>query len=359
MVNRGLPPETADLLCTDFLMKATSNWPPSANCPYESLFPPFQETRSFLMMKAGKSVIYSYKDSMNSTASPSPTARTVRDGFEVLLLRSCEVELAVVPELGAKVVSLRNLNTGREWMYFPGEKPSLFKNEPGDDFARSPLVGWDECLPSISPCHWQGRSLPDHGEVWSAAWKLNEEAWKQGIIETSVRLPVSPLLFCRRLELRGGRLHVDYQLTNLGNRTEEFIWAMHPLLALHEGDRLVLSPEIRGHLGQHSWIDTLDFCRNVISCAKVFAGPLKQGNVAVYNPMTGDKLSVGWDASDCDTLGLWLTRGGWHGHHHLALEPANGAPDSLAVAATEWKRCCYLEPHSQRSWSVQITVEPA
>ena len=359
MVSRGLAPETADLLCTDFLMKATSNWESSANYPYESLFPPFEKRSPFLMMKAGKSVIYSYKDRMSSTASPSPTARAVRDGFEVLLLRNSDLELAVVPELGAKVVSLRNLNTGREWMYFPGEKPRLFKNEPGDDFARSPLVGWDECLPTISPCNWQGRSLPDHGEVWSAAWELNEEAWKQGIIETSVRLPVSPFLFRRSLELRGSCLHIDYQLTNLGNRTEEFIWAMHPLLALHEGDRLVLSPEIRQHLGQNSWLDTLDFSGNGLSCAKVFAGPLEQCNAAVYNPITGDKLNFRWDAGDCDTLGLWLTRGGWHGHHHLALEPASGAPDSLTVAATEWKRCCSLEPLAKRSWSVQVTLEPA
>ena len=134
---------------------------------------------------------------------------------------------------------------------------------------------------------------------------------------------------------------------------------MHPLLALHDGDRLLLSPEIRNHLSEHPWIDTLDFSGNGLSCAKVFAGPLKHGNAAVFNPNTGDKLTFDWETMDCDTLGLWLTRGGWNGHHHLALEPSNGAPDSLAVAASEWKRCCYLEPLGQKRWSVRITIEPA
>src|ERR1700760_3089700 len=94
--------------------------------------------------------------------------RTVWNGFDVCRLCNSAVEVVVVPELGAKVVSLKNLSTGREWMYHsPGGQAKLFRNQLGDDFARSPLIGWDECLPTISPCTWRGRSLPDHGEAWS------------------------------------------------------------------------------------------------------------------------------------------------------------------------------------------------
>ena len=88
-------------------------------------------------------------------------------GFAVYGLRSPSTEIRVAPELGAKILSLKNLETGREWMWRPPGLSRLFRNEPGDPFERSTLVGADECLPTVAPCRWKGLDLPDHGEVWS------------------------------------------------------------------------------------------------------------------------------------------------------------------------------------------------
>ena len=87
--------------------------------------------------------------------------------FEVYVLQNESLEISLVPDLGAKVISLVNRWTGREWMSCPTGGPKLFRNERADDFAASTLVGWDECLPTIAPCVFKGRSLPDHGEVWN------------------------------------------------------------------------------------------------------------------------------------------------------------------------------------------------
>jgi hypothetical protein len=118
----------------------------------------------------------------------------------------------------------------------------------------------------------------------------------------------------------------------------------------------VLSPEIRGHLDQR-WIDSLEFSAAASLCDKAYAGPLRAGEAEIRNSI--DRLIFTWDANHCDTLGIWLTRGGWNGHHHIALEPANGAPDSLAVAAGEWKRCGVVPAFGRKSWSVKIRVLPA
>jgi galactose mutarotase-like enzyme len=285
----------------------------------------------------------------------SPVAeRVIWNGFGARILRSAVLEVVVVPDLGAKVVSLKNLCTGREWMYHPNNSPNLFRNQPDDDFARSPLTGWDECLPTIAPCTWRGRSLPDHGEVWNTAWQLDEAAWKRGVIKTSVKLPISPFEFTRAIEIQNDALHVNYHLLNLSGEPQEFLWAMHPLLALQTGDRLALSHEIRQHLGQQSWLDSLDFEKNVSSCVKAFAGPLQQGHAEIFNPVSDDSLTFKWDVADCNTLGIWLTRGGWNGHHHVALEPTNGAPDSLAVAAGERNNCGVLVPFGKKEWRIQI-----
>src|SRR6266581_8029679 len=91
-------------------------------------------------------------------SSPQPGERrslrnhyTVRreQGFEIFILSNQEIELAVVPELGARIISLKDLRTGREWLWHPAGRRKLFRNRTGDNFASSPLVGLDECLPTI------------------------------------------------------------------------------------------------------------------------------------------------------------------------------------------------------------------
>lgn len=285
----------------------------------------------------------------------SPVAEhVIWGGFHARILRNAALQIVVIPDLGAKIVSLKNLCSGREWMYNPNGSPNLFRNRPDDDFARSPLIGWDECLPTIAPCTWRGRALPDHGEVWNTAWRLDEAACERGMIKTSVKLPISPFEFTRSIEIQNDTLHVNYHLLNLSGDRQEFLWAMHPLLALQTGDRLALSPDIRQCLGEQPWLDSLDFEEKDSTCIKVFASPLQQGRAEIFNPVSNDSLIFKWDVADCNTLGIWLTRGGWNGHHHLALEPTNGAPDSLAVAAGKPDNCGVLVPFGKKEWRIQI-----
>src|SRR5690242_16142349 len=117
-------------------------------------------------------------------ASTNNPAVRNEQGFEVYVLNNRQLEVAVVPELGAKIISLKNLRSGREWMWHPPGELELFYNSPGDNFSSSPLVGMDECLPTIEPCVWRGRELPDHGEVWSAVWNIDEEARQKGMLKT-------------------------------------------------------------------------------------------------------------------------------------------------------------------------------
>ena len=282
---------------------------------------------------------------------------SLRDGFALFKLQNSALELVMAPGLGAKIISLRNLRTGREWMWQPAAGLKLFPSRLGEDFSRGALGGWDECLPTIAACSWQGRALPDHGEVWTVAWEFDLEAWKQGRLKTSVRLPVSPFQFTRAIELRGNVVAVHYVLGNLSAAPQAFLWAAHPLLALHDGDRLELTDETRRLLDGDGWIETLNLADRSPACAKLYAGPLREGRAAVVNSHTGDRLTFEWDIAGGDTLGLWLTRGGWNGHHHLALEPATGAPDSLATA-NESKRCAVIAPGVTKHWDLQLRIEP-
>jgi len=290
------------------------------------------------------------------TTTPTQTTRTFRrseQGFEVFGLRNEAVELEVVPALGAKIISLRNLVTGYEWMWRPPAGMKLFRNQLGDDFAASTMTGWDECLPTIAPCVWKGRKLPDHGEVWSVPWAI--KAFDHGELRTSVTLAVSPLQFERTIKLQSNEVRLDYQLENLSNEPEEFLWAMHPLLPVHDNIQLNLTEETRNLLTREQWIDGLTFSADKPGSVKTYAAPLREGRASVVNTAAPDRLQFEWDTTRNNTLGLWLTRGGWNGYHHVALEPANGAADSL-TDATKVGRHGLLAPKEKQSWQVKLCV---
>lgn len=276
-------------------------------------------------------------------------------GFAVYMLGNEDVDLAVVPELGAKIVSLKNLRTQREWLWHPNENLRLFKNRSHDDFSTSPLVGIDECLPTISACSWRGQDLPDHGEVWNQPWQVDATAWQNGVLETSIELKFLPLLFKRTITLHGNQVRVDYRLSNLSGAEQNFIWAIHPLLRLVAGDELDLPVSTRQLLNGQDWINALASAIPEKGCAKVFASPINEGRVAIKNKFQGDRLEFVWESSENDTLGLWLTRGGWHGHHHFAMEPTNANDDSLVVAAGR-KKCGTIAGNSTLAWQLSLRV---
>ena len=290
-----------------------------------------------------------------TSAQTTKTFRRSEQGFDVFGLRNEAVELALVPELGAKVILLRNLVTGYEWMWHPPTGMKLFRNQLGDDFAASTMTGWDECLPTIAPCDWKGRKLPDHGEVWSVPWKIDLEAFGRGVLKTSVKLAVSPFHFERSIALHGNEIRLDYQLENLSNEPEEFLWAMHPLLPVNDHIQLDLTEETENLLAGEQWIDGLKFNTDKPSCVKTYAGPLREGRASVMNIAARDRLQFEWDTDRNNTLGLWLTRGGWNGYHHVALEPANGAADALTDAVKAGQGGL-LAPQEKRSWQVKLRV---
>jgi hypothetical protein len=277
--------------------------------------------------------------------------------FELYVMGNDRVEVSTVPQLGAKIISLKNLRTGREWMWHPEAGLKLFRNDPRDGFSASPLVGMDECLPTIAACKWKNRSLTDHGEVWYRPWSVDHAAWDSGFLKTSVRLALLPFDFERALELRENEVRLSYRLYNRSERPEQFLWAMHPLLRLRSGDALVLPAATRSLLKGENWIDALDLAIPGGGCSKLFARPLGEGFAGIHNRNTADCLEFEWSPAQNNTLGLWRSCGGWHGHEHFAIEPTNADGDSLDQAAGQ-KRCGVLVASETATWQIRLRVGP-
>ena len=297
-------------------------------------------------------------------------------GFATVGLQGRRAALAMVPELGGRIISLKSARTGREWCWHRPRPDGLWASDPGDDFGAGPQAGIDESVPTVAACAVQGRNLPDHGEVWFQEWRLDPEALAEGELRASMALTVSPLVFTRGIRLDPeGDFRFEYALRNTGSRPEPYLWCIHPLLALAPGDRLELPAEVaslrlNGGLGapiamgdRWSWPEPfpgirLDACEvpgMPGGCLKGFAGPLATGRAAVVNDASGDRLEWRWDPAELPWLGLWLNRG-HAGYHHVALEPGNGAPDSLAEAVEGWHAHGTIQPRATVRWSLSLMI---
>ncbi len=298
-------------------------------------------------------------------------------GFALARLSNASVSITVVPALGAKLLSLCSLLTGREWLWRPADDDHLFASQWGDDFVSGTLTGADECLPTIGACRVGGRTLPDHGEVWSQPWTLDEPALERGVIRTSIRLKGSPLWFAREVRLEGPAVTLDYTLRNESAVDEPFLWALHPLLTFCVGDRLSLPEEVRTVRVESarqpeapkgtrwSWprpgpgVDLSDLrLGGSTAFAKFFAGPLTTGVATITNSHTGDGLRFRWSSQENPYVGIWLTRGGWRGAHHPAIEPTNAPFDTLSDALREPNPALFIESGKTRRWRVVLDVGP-
>ncbi len=287
-------------------------------------------------------------------------------GLATCVLRDAFAEVRVVPALGGKITSLRRLRSGREWLWSAPDGRGLHGNRVGDAFEHGTLAGIDDCLPTVGPCRLGAATLPDHGEVWSRACAVDAAAWQgRGELRTTLTLGTLPLRFERRLCLRDGLLILAYRLVNLSSAPQPWLWALHPLFAWQPGDRIELPAEVRtarvesqralGLPSVCAWpapASGFDLARMSAPttapwCLKLFTGPLHEGHASVVNEHTGDRLTIRFDVQENPYLGIWLTRGGWNGFEHFALEPTNQAADIPAADP-------FIGAGETRDWQVSL-----
>jgi len=291
-----------------------------------------------------------------------------------LELSSSELSIQVVPSLGGKILSFVDRSTGTDWMWAPPDGRGLFRNALTDPFAQSTLVGADECFPTVAACNWRGRCLPDHGELWAVPWQVLEHS--AGSLELEVQAPISPFRIRRRIDLAGRTAHFSYTVTNIGELPEHFLWAFHPLLKFEPGDFLEIpaksariDSQINTPFGSRGAgitlpepsagvrLDRMNFGQLGPAAVKYFTDDLEEGRAALVRPALGRRLVFKFDRAQLDTVGVWINAGGWAGYRHVAIEPTNGAPDPLDVAA-EWNRCRRLSPGQVCTWWMTLSLEP-
>jgi hypothetical protein len=262
----------------------------------------------------------------------------------MITLDNGHIALTLDPDFGARITSLMDLSSGRQWLV-PGTCVG------GDTYLGEQARGWDECFPTIAPCDdatWG--PLRDHGELWGRVWHHDGA--------TSVYIDPR-FTFARNLHLQGATLTAAYHITNKTAQPLPYLWSQHCLLATTPADRITIDATGRWQADSTAFDWPHHPARDLSIVDTTDAGFAQKSygearSAAIIGPDGGIRFD--WSGA----FGLWLDYGGWptgNPMHQVALEPTTAPADDLA-SATRMGRAATLPPQSSHYWTVRISLTP-
>ena len=283
----------------------------------------------------------------------------------MIYLEAEGIALTMMPERGGKITSLFDTDHDREWL----ERSDHVLVGPADvekSFDEGDMCGWDEMLPTISPCHYPGADLEllDHGELWRVAWDVTQQS--SNAVSTRAQGHTLPYLFERTLTLDTRSLRVEYRVSTNGVDDLTFLWAAHPLFSLQPGTRMVVDSGSRSFDLLHddgsrtlvSWPQIGVVISDVADVGlgqKFFARAQKEHVAVSLTDADGTRVNLGWRSSEIPWLGIWMDNCSLSRRPVAAIEATNGPDDSLeasTLAGQSWT----VSPGFDRQWSVELNT---
>jgi len=311
--------------------------------------------------------------------------RFIVDGFDAIHADTGALALTLLPELGGKISRLRDMRSGRAWLW---RNPRLaYQRMPhGSSYVlHADSGGWDECFPTVGACPVRRQetdvTLTDHGELWYQPWQhqLYERAGAV-TLAGSVMGRQFPYELARDITVPpdGAEVQLRYRLCHRGDKPFPYLWSSHPLLNVQDGTTLEVPGVSRAMVAEvHGrddirvndaigWpLDSNDgayhFASNRGWAVKLFADLGAEGVMRLTDPQRGERLELRVSPREVPQVGIWINSGGWappgkRPYDNLALEPCIGAPDRLDLALTQTRLASILLPGTERVWSVTVTL---
>lgn len=290
------------------------------------------------------------------------------NGCRVLRLENESLLVDVLPECGGKIYRLIDKTIGRDYLWkHPRIKPRILPNASNydDNFSG----GWDVLFPSAAPGEHEGEAYPDHGEYWTqpCAYRIDRDVDSLQLHLTADG-SVTPTRLERTITLHrdSTKLEIQYRIEHLGRHGFDFVWSLHPALAVKPGDRLMIPAEKglvaepdSGRLplqpAEFTWptVPTRDGgdadfsiipeSTDTPGFEMLYLTQLAGGWYALHAPESRSGFGLSFDRNVFDTLWLFQSFGGWRGLHVAVVEPCTGYPYDLSEAR-ENGRIARLEP---------------
>ena len=300
-------------------------------------------------------------------------------GMETIILENNCLKAVILPELGAKMLHLVHKPSDTEMLWL---NPSLTPHALpcGSSYDDNFFGGWDELFPNDEPVKIDGKKYPDHGELWCRPWEY--------IIEERTDTHATVYLWCfgsvsatridKWITVTADRpvLKFRHKVTNLGDKPLDFLWKLHPALAISPDHRIDLpqctmlrgDEEFSDLVGEEkfSWSTckgkhggTVDL-RKVPppeSCSKEFlyGTDLADGWCAMTD--TARKVGFGLVFPKDIFTSVWLfsSYGGWRGNYVAILEPCTAYPFDLQEAISNGT-CAHLDGHSELECEIEAVL---
>lgn len=311
-----------------------------------------------------------------------------KHGLTHLVVENELIKAVFLPRIGSKMISLVNKKSGTEFLLENQDESKVYKPAfHGADYSKFDASGFDECFPTIEAAelmieNGEGKtrkiSFPDHGELWSKEWHY--EIRGDSILFSTEGVNADYLI-TKNITPRENRLIVDYTLTNKSGFFLNYIWSGHPLLAVEEGDRIIMpagterlflnwtSDKSIGSFGKYIKISGSDSSdadffkiKNAADgiALKGFTDLLEKGITGLYRSNKNESIFISFDINKLPYLGVWLCYGGWpvesgKKHFTVALEPTTGRPDSLSEAVRR-KECPVIKTGEEKKWQIEFSL---
>lgn len=293
---------------------------------------------------------------------------TYRD-WPSIVLESERIRVELIPQLGAKIVSLSYKPTGKEWLLDAGARE--LRQADGLSFGQLDMSGWDECFPTIDACSIELEdaavvSLPDHGEVWSLSWEVSVGA---DSVCCSVKGAALPYELSRAISfVDEDTIRLDYRVVNLGEQPMPFLWVPHPQFAVTEQTRIELPAAmdeavcmfggLHHQTGErYRWEELATIDAVVSGDGHKYYAPSRwqEGWCRLLALGSGNWLRLEVDPQQVPYFGLWIDEGMFNDRNVMTPEPSIGYYDSLA-RAVENGSAPFVAPGGTYEWSMQLQL---
>ncbi len=289
-----------------------------------------------------------------------------------------------LPACGAKLASLTDLRTGREFLVqAPGE--TYKKLSYDSDYVAAECSGCDDMFPTIDIWYydrfpWQGARMPDHGEVAGLPWQTETEA--DGRLHMWVYGVRFPYRLDKWISVQDGSLLIEYAARNLSPFGMDFLWAAHTMVNA-EPDAEIFVPypdsapativfstdEKFGKPGHKvAWPFAIRRDHTAVNLRSVgarslkgnnykyyFDEPMPEGKFGYYYPSDRTRLTMEVPADTVPYLSFWINEGSFKDFFNIAPEPCTGSWDHPGAAKTR-KQASVLPGNGEYKWHLRFTV---
>lgn len=293
----------------------------------------------------------------------------------VYILEGERLRLTIDTARGGSITDLRGGVSGDQWLLQePARREAWPPNHAVYDDVWS--GGFEELFPNDAPGEFDGRSLPDHGELWNHPFDIVDTSTTTLLMRrdcTSVNAIVEKSIV---LDAHGAGATITYRLTNRDRIPLWHLFKLHAAMRVETGDQLLLpggtvTPVEPGFgalssAGSHAWPiahgdDGRPLDLSIVRAASdrfrefVYVSELPAGACGLRRARTGESFVIEYPLSVFPHCWLFITYGGWRDYNTVVLEPCTNRPKDL-TAARSAGACAVLAAGETREFSIRTAI---